>query len=265
MSVKGFMIDVQGTLIDDIEKKPIEGSIEALSHLNRIGMPFVLVTNNTKRESSDFKAYLRDLGFEFSDSQYLDPLMVLDSSLAPCKVAAYGTSTFLKTLENRGYTLEYEVPEAVLVSIKEDFTNLEFSEMIEALLGGAKLVGMHETSLYAKNGRRYPGVGAILKMLSFATGRDYFVVGKPSVRFYEEALKKLQMQNGSITFEDIVMISDDLAGDLRGAHELQMRTVLVLSGKISSLKEGGDLGGWKPDWVSKRVGEWFKSYEKGAA
>ncbi len=266
MSIKGFMIDVQGTLIDDIEKKPIEGSVEALSNLNEKGIPFVLVTNNTKRESRDFMAYLRRLGFQFSDRQYLDPLMVLNGVLPPCRIAAYGTQPFLQTLSKRGYLFEYDSPEAVLVSIKEDFDNEEFSQMIEALLAGAKLVGMHETSLYSKGGRRYPGVGAILKMLSFATGRGYLVVGKPSRKFYAEALKMLKEQDSRAEFENIVMISDDLTGDLRGAAQMGMKTALVLSGKLSSLEEAGEMAGvWRPDWVSKTAGEWFKLHEKGAA
>ncbi len=266
MSVKGFMIDVQGTLIDDIDKKPIAGSLEVIASLKKRGFPFLLVTNNTKMESEEFRSYLRGLGFDFSDDQYLDPLMVLEEILPPCSVAAYGTEPFLRVLQRRGYRLEYESPEAVLVSIKEDFCNDEFATMIEAILGGAKLVGMHETSLYSKNGRRYPGVGALLKMLSFATGRRYNVVGKPSISFYSEAMHRLKAQDGSIEPDSVVMISDDLVGDLKGAKEMGMRTALVLSGKITSVEEVEDqLKQVGPEWISANVRDWFKSYERGAA
>ncbi|WP_456403026.1 HAD-IIA family hydrolase [Hydrogenimonas sp.] len=258
------MIDVQGTLIDDRQKRPIAGSLEAVAALKRRKIPFLLVTNNTKLESARFRDYLRGLGFDFSDGEYLDPLMVLERRLPPSAVAAYGTEPFLQLLRERGYRLEYERPEAVLVSIKEDFDNEEFATMIEAILGGAELVGMHETSLYAKNGRRYPGVGALLKMLSFATGRGYRVVGKPSRPFYDEALRMLRMQDASIGFEDVVMISDDLIGDLKGAAALGMRTALVLSGKIASVEEAETMG-QEPEWIAPTVGEWFKSYERGAA
>ncbi len=258
------MIDVQGTLIDDRRKHPIAGSLEAVASLKERGVPFLLVTNNTKLESGRFRDYLRELGFDFSDEEYLDPLMVLERRVPPSAVAAYGTESFLQILRERGYRLEYESPEAVLVSVRERFDSDEFATMIEAILAGAKLVGMHETSLYAKNGRRYPGVGALLKMLSFATGCDYGVVGKPSRPFYEEALRMLRMQERSIGFEDVVMISDDLIGDLKGAAALGMRTALVLSGKIASIEEAGRLGE-KPEWIASTVGEWFESYERGAA
>jgi NagD protein len=259
------MIDVQGTLIDDREKKPIGGAVESVRALHENGIPYVLVTNNTKQESGKFKEYLRSLGFLFSDDQYLDPLMVLDRMVPPGPVAAYGSPQFLEVLRGRGYGLDFENPKAVLVAIREDFTNEEYAQMIELVLKGAELVGMHETSIYAKHGRRYPGVGAILQMVSFATGKGYRVVGKPSRSFYLEALKKLQKQDRSVTMDGITMISDDLVGDLMKAKKMGMRTVLVLSGKIASLREVESIVPQGADEVAYDITAWFESYGKGAA
>ena len=49
-----YFIDVQGTLIDDKEKKPIKGAIEFIEKLNEKKIPYVVVTNNTKLKSDDF-------------------------------------------------------------------------------------------------------------------------------------------------------------------------------------------------------------------
>ncbi len=136
-----------------------------------------------------------------------------------------------------GYVFDYQNPKTVLVAIKEDFNSEEFAQMIDFLLNGAKLVGMHETSIYAKNSKRYPGVGAILKMLEFATSTRYEVVGKPSLAFYEEGLMRLRTQNPNATFEHITMISDDVKGDLGGAKELGMNTYFVTSGKYRTEEE----------------------------
>ncbi|WP_456382992.1 HAD-IIA family hydrolase [Hydrogenimonas sp.] len=261
MSLKGLLIDVQGTLIDDREKRPIAGSREVLGALKEEGVPYVLVTNNTKRESGEFRKFLRESGFVFEENQYLDPLMVLDRIVPPSPVAAYGSGPFLDVLKKRGYTFDFDRPEAVLVAIKPDFTNEEYAEMIECVLRGAKLVGMHETSIYARNGRRYPGVGAILKMISFATGKPYEVVGKPSRAFYAEALEKLKSQKAEIAPEEVTMISDDLIGDLMGAKTMGMRTVLVLSGKISSLSEVEGVVEEGADRVHETITEWFRIYK----
>lgn len=229
-----YFIDVQGTLISDSDKSPIRGSIEFIDTLNTKQIPYMIVTNNTKKASQDFYQFLQAQGFNFSFENYLDPLMLLESRVAKDAVAAYGAQEFLDTLVKMGYVLDYENPKTVLVAIKEDFAADEYAQMIDFLLSGASLVGMHETSIYAKNNKRYPGVGAVLKLLKFATSVNYEVVGKPSDAFYEEALGLLHKD---AKFRDIIMISDDVKGDLGGAKELGMKTAFVTSGKYKTQEE----------------------------
>ena len=232
-----YFIDVQGTLISDIDKSPIAGSIEFINMLNDKKIPYMIITNNTKKSSDDFYQFLKSIGFNFKFSSYLDPLMLLESRVKKDAVAAYGADEFLNTLVNMGYMLDYKNPKTVLVAIKENFTSDEYADIIDFLLTGASLVGMHETSIYAKNNKRYPGVGAILKLLEFATSVNYDVVGKPSTAFYNEALKKLKEQEQNADFSKITMISDDVKGDLGGAKELGMKTVFVTSGKYKTAQE----------------------------
>jgi len=233
-----FFIDVQGTLIDDLHRLPIDGAVEFIDALNRDITPYMVVTNNTKLSSSDFLTYLQSLGLSINNEHYLDPLMVLKDNLKVKNVAIYGSTEFIEVVTSMGYTLDFEAPQAVLVSIKKEFTNEEYSDMIGFILNGAQLVGMHETSLYSKDGRRYPGVGAILQMLKFATGCSYSVVGKPSDTFYNRAKDMLSMQiNSQIEFKEITMISDDMKGDLVGVQNLGAKGVFVLSGKFRSANE----------------------------
>lgn len=232
-----YFIDVQGTLISDSDKSPIRGSREFIDMLNKKKIPYMIITNNTKNASKDFYAYLKSIGFDFDFSFYLDPLMILELHVEKASVAAYGTQEFLDDLVKMGFELDYKNPKTVLVSIKDSFTNDEFAQMIDFILSGAKLVGMHETSIYAKNNKRYPGVGAILKMLEFATSCSYSVVGKPSVAFYEESLAMLRKQVADAEFCDVTIISDDVKGDLGGAKEMGMKTIFVTSGKYKSADE----------------------------
>lgn len=232
-----YFIDVQGTLISDADKSPINGAIEFIDRLNKENTPYMIVTNNTKKSSKDFYDFLQARGFNFTFDHYLDPLMLLESRVDKEAVAAYGAQEFLDTLEKMGYVLDYENPKTVLVAIKENFVADEYAQMIDFLLKGAKLVGMHETSIYAKNNKRYPGVGAILKLLEFATSVSYDVVGKPSTSFYKEALECLQKQNSLAKYNNITMISDDVKGDLGGAKELGIKTLFVTSGKYKTQEE----------------------------
>lgn len=258
MMSKGYFIDVQGTLIDDIERMPINGAIEFLETLNRENIPYVVITNNTKHQSDEFLQSLIDKGLPVQ--RYVDPFSLLKSNLSESKVAAFGTEEFLKIVETMGYDLEYENPEALLVSIKKEYTNEDYALMIECAMKAKNLVGMHETSLYSKDGKRYPGVGSIMQMIKFAVNKEYKVVGKPSFTFYNNAREMMGLE-----FEEITIISDDMVGDLLGAKNLKLKTCLVLSGKIKdeneilhTLKKSEH-----PDYIFKDMSEVLNHFKKG--
>jgi len=232
-----YLIDVQGTLIDDAHKKPIEGAVAFIEALNIKKIPFVVVTNNTKIPSLEFHKFLCDLGFNIPKSHYLDPFMALEKVLHVKNIKSFGADEFINVMDKMGYDQNALKPEAIVIASKKDFSSHDYASMIESVLGGAKIVGMHATSIYAKDKRRYPGVGAILEMLSYATGASYEVVGKPSTLFYNEALKLLNAQQPTHDFSEVTMISDDAIGDLLGAKKLGMKTILVLSGKVQSEDE----------------------------
>lgn len=232
-----FFIDVQGTLIDDKHKKPIEGAIAFIDGLNARHIPYVVVTNNTKVPSHEFHQFLCDLGFAIPKANYLDPFMALEKVLHVKNIRSFGAQEFVCVMDTLGYNQEAVNPEAIVIASKKDFSADEYASMIEFSLSGAAIIGMHATSIYAKDNRRYPGVGAILEMLAYATGKTYQVIGKPSHLFYETALAQLKAQGGAECFEAVTMISDDAIGDLLGAKTLGMKTVLVLSGKCQSASE----------------------------
>ncbi|EAI9786382.1 HAD-IIA family hydrolase [Campylobacter coli] len=229
-----FFLDVQGTLISDHDKSLIHGAKELIDFLNAKNLPYVIITNNTKK--LDFLEKLQQKGLAIKENAYIDPFSVLKHLLKPCKVAAFGADEFVKSLENLGFELDFVNPSAVLVASYDDFKFKDFASMIEFARREVRFIAMHETSIYKKDGRPYPGVGSIMAMLKNAIDFEYEVVGKPSIAFYKEALNLIRRQNSKIDFEDIKIISDDFRGDLLKAKELGMKTLLVLSGKISDTK-----------------------------
>lgn len=221
-----YLIDIQGTLIDDKKREPIDGAIEFIDKLNRKKIPYTLITNNTKFSSEEFRGYLRGVGFSFEDGAYIDPLMCLKSYVKSKTIAVMGSDNFVSALKSQGYTFG-DKPDFLVVSLKENLSYDDLATAVETIQGGAKLIAMHATAIYAKNGRKYPGLGAIVKALEFATGVKAKVVGKPSGDFYKKALLML----GAKAKEGVTVISDDAIGDLIGAKKMGMKTALVLSGK----------------------------------
>ncbi len=234
-----FFLDVQGTLISDADKSLIYGAKELIDFLNTKNIPYVVITNNTKK--IDFLERLRQKGLAIKEDAYIDPFSVLGYILRPCKVAAFGAEEFIQSLEKLGFEMDFENPMAVLIASYDDFKFQDFALMMEYAKEGVQFIAMHESSIYKKEGRLYPGVGSIMAMLQNAIDFKYQVVGKPSTAFYKEALRLLRSYNKNADFEDIKIISDDLKGDLVQAKELGIKTLLVLSGKISDTK-GLDTG-----------------------
>ena len=205
-----LFLDVQGTLLSDVDKSPILGAKELISFLNSKNLAYLIITNNTKK--LNFLEELRNKGLEIKQNAYLDPFCVFK----------------------------------------------DFAAMIEFAQNDVKMIAMHETSIYKKDHRLYPGVGSIMAMIQNASHCEYEVVGKPSFAFYKQALALIREQKTDLEFKDITIISDDFKGDLLRAKELGMKCVLVLSGKISHTK-GLDTS--ILDGVFKSILEFAKEFE----
>ena len=255
---RAFFIDVQGTLICDEKREPIKGACEFIDKLNSTEVPYVVITNNTKEKSSKFLEELKNKGLDIKN--YIDPFSILTKEVRVKRVAAFGTEGFLEVLKSLGYELDFERPEALIISIKKDYDNEDYALMIEMATRTNHLVGMHETSTYSKDGKRYPGVGSIMNMIKYAVNKDYTVIGKPSFNFYDSAREMINKN-----FDEITVISDDMIGDLIGAKNLKMKTSLVLSGKVKDEKEILHTleNEHRPDFICKDMETILELFERG--
>jgi NagD protein len=248
LNKKAFFIDIQGTLIDDINKKPINGAIDFINTLNKNDILYTVITNNSRYKSEIFLDLLNKKGFNIKS--YLDPFYLLNDLINNKNIACFGTDDFIQIMKDLGYIIDYENPSSTVISINKDYTNEDYSNMIESTYKSDNLIGMHGTSTYSKNGKRYPGVGSIMNMIKFATNKNFKIVGKPSLNYYNRAKKQLNLD-----FDDITIISDDMIGDLYEAKKLGMKTILVLSGKIKSKKELSNIDYEKLDFVCEDISE----------
>lgn len=233
----GYFVDIQGTLLSDEDKSPLSGALDLIGHFNKNDIPYVLVTNNTKQLSSELIHELHVKGFEFPKERFIDPLMVLADMVGDNSVKPFGSEKFCSILPSLNFQVVEENPDTILVASDDRFSSLDFANMIEFVINGAKPLGMHATSTYVKRGHRFPGVGAVMAMIEYATGVKAEVVGKPSETFYKKAFEILKKQNERLDLHEVTMISDDGIGDLAGAKDLGIGTNLVLSGKCKSATE----------------------------
>ena len=107
------------------------------------------------------------------------------------------------------------------------FSYLNLNRAFHELEAGAELYCLHKNKWWqTANGPRLDA-GAFVAGLEFAAGVEATVLGKPSTAYFEAALAALDAEAG-ITW----MVGDDLEGDVIGAANHGMRTILVRTGKF---------------------------------
>jgi ribonucleotide monophosphatase NagD (HAD superfamily) len=96
----------------------------------------------------------------------------------------------------------------------------------QMLTNGARLVAMHRNRHWRTANGMQLDSGPYVTALEEASGVRAITIGKPSLPFFRQALRMLD-----IPPRQVVMVGDDGKSDLAPARKLGMRTVLVRTGK----------------------------------
>src|SRR5205085_2569483 len=96
-----------------------------------------------------------------------------------------------------------------------------------ALAGGASLFATNrEPGLPMPDGT-WPGTGAVLAAIEYASGETATLGGKPERHLFEMARERL---SGA---ERVAVVGDGLASDIAGGTNAGLATILVLTGNAS--------------------------------
>ena len=160
-------------------------------------------------------------------------------------------------LERVGAEVVREGPaEAVVVGFHEDFDYWRLTAAVQAILGGARLIGTNDDVTFPAHDGLRPGAGSLLAAVRAATGAEPELAGKPYRPMCDLVQSLAEGHNGPC-----VMVGDRPDTDGRFARALGWRWSLVLSGLIAA----GDLPVEpQPDTVHddllELVGEHFDSW-----
>ena len=101
------------------------------------------------------------------------------------------------------------------------------------------LISMGKNKYYKEHGALTIDLGAYTTALEYAADVQSLVIGKPSAAYFNAALASFGTSaepSMAPTFspEEVLMVGDDLMGDVKGAQDVGMRGVLVRTGKFRS-------------------------------
>jgi 4-nitrophenyl phosphatase len=257
MTVKGLLLDVEGTLVADKRYQPIAGAAEFVAHARQTGLDLRLITNNTTDTRHAIKDKLQRAGLHFAIEEIHTCITAAVTQLREMNAATclvLGAPALGQMFADEGFDVaSRSAVDAVVVGLDMDLTYERLALACDAVgRNGAVLIALHRNRLVLDTrGRLGPSAGAIVEAITYATQVEPILIGKPSPRYYQQALDAI-----ALPAESVLVVSDDPFTDLAGAKRIGMHAAFVLSGKyrqasvIESIPDPE-----KPDIVVDSIGD----------
>ncbi len=224
------MLDVDGDL--HVSGEPIAGAAAAVKRLRADGHRLRFVTNSTTRSRAQLTEQLRSMGIEVDDEELQTTGGVAVDQLSGKRVLALVMSGMLEDLA--GLQLVGMNVDAVLMGGADEgeetgrvFSYLNLNRAFHELEAGAELYCLHKNRWWQTSDGPRLDAGMFVAGLEYAADTEARVLGKPSAAYYKAALAALDA-DAELTW----MIGDDLEGDVIGASNHGIHTILVRTGKF---------------------------------
>ncbi|MGH9317023.1 MAG: TIGR01458 family HAD-type hydrolase [Thermoanaerobaculia bacterium] len=225
--VRALLLDLEGTLYQ--AKEPIAGAAKALEALAARRIPHCFITNTTSRPRSALVAELAAMGFPVPPERIFTAPRAAREYLLAHGLDRCHLLVRPAVLEDLAGIREDDVlPGAVVVGdMGEDFTYARLNRAFRLLLQGAELITLARNRYYRAADGLVLDQGPFVVALENASGRQATLVGKPSISFFQSALKLL-----GVSPSEAAVVGDDLEADVGGGQAAGMRGILVRTGKF---------------------------------
>lgn len=254
-AIKGFLIDIDGVLY--VEKQPIRGAVDAIEYLQSMNIPFILVTNTTRRSRYSLLTNLQQLGFRLDIEQIFSAPHA--AALWLKEKDAKSISLFLRGdtyREFKDFHVTTNKPEYIIIGdIAEDLTYDYLNQAFRLIMSGTRMLALQKNRYWQTNTGLAIDTGAVVAALEYATQKRAIVIGKPNAAFFNHAIKRLGLPP-----ENIAIIGDDLETDISGGAKVGLFTIAVRTGKFR--EENLRRKKKQPDHILKSIAElpnWLKS------
>ncbi len=257
-SINSLIIDLDGVLYRGDEA--IAGAREFIALLQREGIPFLFLTNNSTRTPGQYVMKLARMGIAIQESDVLTSAqataLYLERIAPPgAKVYLIGAEGLRVALEEKGYTFAKQGVAFVVVGMDRQLTYEKLKTATLLIRDGAKFIGSNPDKTFPAEEGIVPGNGAILAALEAATGVAPFVVGKPEPAIFDLALARMEVGK-----EGAAVIGDRLETDILGGRRAGLITILVLSGVTS--RQELENSAIKPDLIFDSVRQLYEVWPR---
>lgn len=228
---QAYLIDLDGTVYAGSKRYPKAKAF--VERLQAAKVPFKFVTNNTTKLPVDVVANLADNHdiHVNTDNVYTAGLATADflderaGETGKRTVYVVGEIGLNQALAAKGFTVDEEHPEYVVVGLDSDVTYEKFAKAILAIRSGSTFIGTNSDSNIPKARGLMPGAGALVDLVRYATQTEPIFVGKPEPIILENSLELM-----GIAPEDALMVGDNYQTDILAGIHAGVDTLLVYTG-----------------------------------
>lgn len=239
---------------------PMPGLVGFFGVLEQLDIGYVLATNNASGTSGSYSDKLSAFGLQIAaeriltsaeaTAQYLSERYELGTS-----VYIVGAAGLHEAMEAQGFhvILPAEVSdgataELVVAGFNRNVTYAELAMGSLLVHQGAAFYGTNPDVTYPSELGPLPGAGALISVISTATGRQPTVIGKPGPIIFQQALKQLDS-----SAENTAMVGDRLSTDIAGGVAAGLHTILLLSGV--TVREDVSSSPVKPEFIFEDIAD----------
>ena len=248
--IECWLTDMDGVLVH--ENHPVPGAAELLQQWRDEGNPYLVLTNNSIFTPRDLSARLKASGLVVPEESIWTSALAtadfLQSQIPGGSAFVIGEAGMTNALHEAGFIMTESSPDYVVIGETRNYSFEAITKAIRLIGDGSRFIVTNPDATGPSADGPLPATGAVAALISKATGKEPYVVGKPNPMMFRSAMNKIGAHS-----ENTAMIGDRMDTDIVAGIEAGLHTILVLTG-ISDQAEI-DRYPFRPDEVLNSVAD----------
>ncbi|GGC90807.1 haloacid dehalogenase [Tersicoccus solisilvae] len=211
------------------ENQAIPGAAELIERWVDTSRRFLVLTNNSIFTPRDLAARLSWSGLAVPEENIWTSALATAQFLANQapggRAFVIGEAGLTTALHEAGFILTDSDPDYVVLGETRTYSFEAITSAIRLIMDGAKFIATNPDVTGPSPQGVLPATGSVAALISQATGRQPYIVGKPNPMMFRSAMNRIEAHS-----ETTAMIGDRMDTDIIAGMEAGLLTVLVLSG-----------------------------------
>jgi NagD protein len=228
--IRCWLTDMDGVLVHEGHALP--GAAEFLERLRERERPFLVLTNNSIFTARDLRARLAASGLDIPEESIRTSALATGQFLADQmpngKAYVIGEAGLTTALHEIGYVLTDTDPDFVVLGETRNYSFEAITRAIRLIDAGARFIATNPDPTGPSAEGPTPACGAVAALITRATGKEPYIVGKPNPMMFRSALNAIDAHS-----ETTAMVGDRMDTDVVAGMEAGLETFLVLTGSTS--------------------------------